>query len=304
LFAKRVAAHRARDGHGDLLADDVFCLPDGPRIRDCLEFDDQLRYGDGLADAAFLAMDLERLHRPDLARRFLDSYREAAHDEWPSSLEHFYVAMRAHVRAKVAAIRDDDRAAADLMHLALSHLERGRVRLVLVGGSPATGKTTLARAVAAATGFDLLRSDVVRKELSGLSATDAAPAPLDAGLYSPPWTGRTYEALGWRAARSLALGRSVILDASWATPETRALAQALATNAHAELIAVRCIASEEVAAARAAQRTAAHDASDAGPRIAVALAHRFAPWRDAHDIDTERPQAEAVATALSHLGPF
>ena len=37
LFDARIAANRARDGHGDLLADDVFCLPDGPRVLDCLD---------------------------------------------------------------------------------------------------------------------------------------------------------------------------------------------------------------------------------------------------------------------------
>ncbi len=41
-------------------------LPDGPRVLDCLEFDDRLRYVDGLDDAAFLAMDLERLGAPSL----------------------------------------------------------------------------------------------------------------------------------------------------------------------------------------------------------------------------------------------
>ena len=67
LFADRVAAGRVRDGHGDLLADDVFLLEDGPRVLDCLEFDAGLRAGDVLADTAFLAMDLERLGRLDLA---------------------------------------------------------------------------------------------------------------------------------------------------------------------------------------------------------------------------------------------
>ena len=37
------------------------------RILDCLEFDDGLRWLDGLDDACFLAMDLERLGAPDLA---------------------------------------------------------------------------------------------------------------------------------------------------------------------------------------------------------------------------------------------
>jgi aminoglycoside phosphotransferase family enzyme len=64
LFADRIRAGRIVDGHGDLLADDVFCTADGPVPLDCLEFDDRLRFVDGVDDAAFLAMDLEFLGRP------------------------------------------------------------------------------------------------------------------------------------------------------------------------------------------------------------------------------------------------
>lgn len=32
LFVQRIADGYVRDGHGDLLADDIFCLDDGPRI--------------------------------------------------------------------------------------------------------------------------------------------------------------------------------------------------------------------------------------------------------------------------------
>ena len=99
----------ARDGHGDLLADDVFCLPDGPRVLDCLEFDDTLRYGDVLADVAFLAMDLERLGGSDLARTFLDAYAEFSGTTWPASLEHFYVAQRALVRCKLRGVKNSPR---------------------------------------------------------------------------------------------------------------------------------------------------------------------------------------------------
>src|SRR5688572_10122204 len=38
LFESRVAEGHARDGHGDLLAEDIFLLEDGPRILDCLDF--------------------------------------------------------------------------------------------------------------------------------------------------------------------------------------------------------------------------------------------------------------------------
>ena len=66
LLAERIAAGRIVDGHGDLPAEDIFCLDDGPRVLDGLEFDDRLRWGDVLY-TAFLAMDLDRLGRLDLA---------------------------------------------------------------------------------------------------------------------------------------------------------------------------------------------------------------------------------------------
>ena len=51
LWQERIAAGSACDGHGDLQAADIFCLDDGPRILDCIEFDDRFRYGDVVADS-------------------------------------------------------------------------------------------------------------------------------------------------------------------------------------------------------------------------------------------------------------
>jgi hypothetical protein len=309
LFAARIAAGRACDGHGDLLADDVFCLEDGPRALDCLEFDARLRAGDGLADAAFLAMDLERLGRRDLAGRFLDRYRDAAGDAWPPSLAHHYVAYRAHVRTKVACLRhrqgDSGSAgeARQLLALALDRLERARVRLVLVGGPPATGKTTLALGLGERTGWAVLHSDVVRKQLAGVEGC-RADAPLDTGIYAPQWTARTYEALVARAAEQLELGCSVVLDASWAAPEWRELARAAAARTHSDVVALRCLAPVEVARARAAGRArAGTDASDASSDIAGAVAARFAAWPDAFELDATLPAADVVRRALDRVGP-
>ena len=105
LFAARAQAGRIVDGHGDLLADDIFCLDDGPRILDCLDFDDRLRWVDGLDDAAFLAMDLERLGAPELAEQFTGWYAEYSGDPAPTSLRHHYAAYRSLVRAKVDFLR-------------------------------------------------------------------------------------------------------------------------------------------------------------------------------------------------------
>ena len=164
LFAARVAQDRVIDGHGDLLTDDILCLDDEPRVLDCLEFDDRLRFLDGLDDIAFLAMDVEHLGAPELAARLLDWYAEFADDPAPPSLRHHYLAYRAFVRAKVAGIRhaQGDEAmgtkAVSLADLALRHLRSGAVRLVLVGGLPGTGKSTLGGLLADRLGMVLLSS--------------------------------------------------------------------------------------------------------------------------------------------------
>lgn len=307
-FDARIAAGRARDGHGDLLADDVFCLPDGPRVLDCLEFDDHLRYGDVLADVSFLAMDLERLGRADLARHFLDRYAEAAGDAWPESLEHFCVAYRALVRTKVACLRAADGVAGAagsaraLLSLARSHLESGRVRLLLVGGSPGTGKTTLASALARHLQCPVLHSDEVRKELAGVALTVRHRAAVDAGIYTPEWDARTYDALGERAREHLARGLNVVLDASWSDPARRAAAAAIAASTSSELIALRCSVAPDVAAARVAARASiGTDASDATAEMAGVLGERFAEWPDAWVVDTAATPEVVASSVLAAL---
>ncbi|HEX6419475.1 MAG TPA: AAA family ATPase [Acidimicrobiales bacterium] len=305
LFRRRIAEGRACDGHGDLLADDVFLLDDGPRVLDCIEFDDGLRYGDTLADVAFLAMDLERLGRPDLAERFLRAYREHADDTWPASLEHHHVAYRAQVRAKVTAIRaaqghgEAVPEARRLLGTALRHLEAGRVRLVLVGGLPGTGKSTLARALGDALGATVLRSDEMRKELAGIPADRHAPDAFGQGIYSATATADTYGELVRRAEVALGMGETVVLDASWNEERWRERARAAAVRVHADLVELRCAAPAEVAAARIRARTAAgDDVSDASPAVAAAMAVRADPWPAAVTISTEGAPSVTVATAL------
>lgn len=308
LFDQRVAAGRACDGHGDLLADDIFCLDDGPRVLDCLEFDDTLRLDDPLADVAFLAMDLERLGRPDLGQGFLTAYRTAAHDTWPASLAHHHIAYRAQVRAKVSAIRADQRVpgssekAQRLIGLSLSHLEAARVRLVLVGGLPGTGKSTLAAGLGDALGALVLRSDVVRKELAGLSSEQPAAAPYGEGIYAPTWTDATYQELLHRARHSLHRGESVVLDASWSDERHRVDARQVAAETVSDLVELRCVAPPDVVAARLAERAAeGGDASDADRDIANAMSARAHPWPTSVTIDTTPDPHTVLDAALGHL---
>ncbi len=310
LLVQRIADGHIRDGHGDLLADDIFCLDDGPRLLDCLEFDDQLRYGDVLADVAFLAMDLERLGHRDLADRLLDRYRQHSGDSWPTSLADLYIAYRAVVRSKVAclSISADDSTttsaaamtARGLLALAAEHLARGRVRLVLVGGPPATGKTTLARELERRTGWTVVHSDEVRKRLAGLEPTTSAEGELDAGLYTPGWNNRTYDAVLDTARELLSRGESVIADASWSDETRRKNAASLAESTSSVLVSFLLTTPAEIADARA--RARASSQSDASDALAGVLRVRFAPWPGAIHLDATEPVNVLAARVLEELG--
>lgn len=308
LFDARVAAGRIVDGHGDLLADDVFCLEDGPRVLDCLEFDDRLRFLDGLDDIAFLAMDLDRLGAPEPAVLLLDRYAEFAGDPAPPALRAHYQAYRAFVRAKVACLRHSQSAAAaatqaiEYAELTLRHLRHGQVRLILVGGLPGTGKSTLAGQLADRLGAVLLSSDRLRKELAGINPHDSASAPFGEGIYTPARTERVYTELLHRAEQLLAHGETVVLDASWTRQAHRDAATAVAARTHSELLALRCTAPEPVTTTRLRERTGTP--SDAGHTIATAMAHTAQPWPDATDLDTTGPPALTLTTALEAInGP-
>ncbi len=307
LLEGRVADGWIRDGHGDLLCDDVYCLADGPRALDCLAFDDRLRHGDVLGDIAFLAMDMEARGHPGLAALLVREWSRALDERHPASLEDLYVAYRAHVRSKVAALRSVQRDAgagprARALHgLALAHLERARVRLVLVGGAPGTGKSTVAAGLAEATGWTVLSTDTIRRDLVRAGDLPAPTGVPDEGLYAPAATEHVYAEMLRRAQARLGLGESVVLDASWGRDDRRERARRVAAAGGAAIEEIRCALAPALAAERVrARRAAGEGASDATPAIAERLAAREEPWPEAHTLDTAGPP-EQVAGAAREL---
>ena len=311
LFALR-AMTSVIDGHGDLMAEDIFCLEDGPRILDCLEFDDRLRHVDQVDDATFLAMDLEHLGAPALASRFLDWYAEFSGDHAPTSLVEHYLAYRAFVRAKVECVRHGQgivaagEQARRFAIAALTHLQRAAVKLVLVGGAPGTGKSTLGAGVADRLGMSLLSSDRVRKELAHLSPEAPAGAGLREGIYAPESTRQVYAELMRRAALLLRMGESVVVDATWASEEHRGVARQVAEHCTADLVQLRCEVSPEVADLRLDTRppmSAAGTRSDATATVAAGLRATFDPWADAQVLDTTGVVGESVDAAVRLVRP-
>jgi aminoglycoside phosphotransferase family enzyme/predicted kinase len=231
------------DTHGDLRLDHVYLLlRDAGAAReiviiDCIEFNERFRHADPVADMAFLVMDLEAAGHHGLASAFADAYFQASGDFDGRDLLPFYTAYRAAVRGKVEGLKSaapevaaDDRTRAGQKSrarwlLALGALEAAPQRpcLLLVGGLPGTGKSTLAGGLAERAGFTVIRSDPVRKELAGIPAATAAsgPSAFGQGIYTPEWTDRTYAECLRRAEAELFEGGRVLVDASFAAEVRR-----------------------------------------------------------------------------------
>jgi len=308
LLEDRLAGGHVVDGHGDLLCDDIFVLDDGPRILDCLAFRDDFRCADVVADLAFLAMDLDRLGQPDLVDPLVAAYAELSGHPVPASLLHAWRSHRALVRAKVACIRHaqgDPTAANEARSLMALAIEQGSLAwpvVVLVGGPPGTGKTTVAEGLGAAMGATVLHSDEVRKELAGLDRTADGRSTPGAGIYDDGHTDATYAELWRRAAVVAGAGEPVVLDASWAERRRREALRRAARDAAVRLVELCCEAPPSVAAARIeARRAAGGDASDATAEVADWMRARFDPWPEAVVIDGSRPADDAVAQAVAVL---
>jgi aminoglycoside phosphotransferase family enzyme/predicted kinase len=230
---ERRAQGRVCDGHGDLHTRNL-CMIDGQiTAYDCLEFDDSLRCADVAADVGFLAMDLARLGRNDLAREFIAEYVRASGDGSIAEPARFFGFHYAIVRAMVEWIRLGQsetpaaerpaiiRAIRDFTMLAAGYAVEPAT--VLMMGLPATGKSTLGRALARHMRATVIESDRVRKELHGVAPTGRGPPEI----YGADATGRTYAAL---ADRVTSIRGSAVIDASHHTRAARASSIAAAIS--------------------------------------------------------------------------
>ncbi len=308
LLRRRQAEQRIRDCHGDLHAEHV-CFTDPPVIFDCIEFTERFRYCDVAAEIAFLAMDLVYRGAPDLAAQLVGRYAALAGDPELPRLIPFYACYRAYVRGMVDALTSDEpevaaavRAAADAgarRHFALAYRYTWADSpcLVVVAGLSGSGKSGIATALAARTGFVHLNSDVVRKQLAGLPP-DARPGEA---IYSAAHSERTYTALIEGAREALAGGRGVILDATFQLRKGRDAARALAAQCGIPVLIVECTCGpDEVRRRLAARQASGTNPSDADWQVYLQQRDRYQAFAPDEQetrlaLDTSGPVDDAVA---------
>lgn len=227
LLAQRLSSGRVREGHGDLHLANLVLIGDEVVPFDGIEFNDALRWIDVASDMAFAWMDLLDHDQPGLANGLLSDWLDASGDSGAPDVLPFFAVYRALVRAKVALIRSTQTgadAAASLGEargytgLAQRMAHPPAPQLVITHGLSGSGKTWASSRwlQAEASGRAIrLRSDVERKRLHGLSATQASGSGMNTGLYSPQAHGDTYAHLLERTGHLLREGWSVLVDAAF-----------------------------------------------------------------------------------------
>ncbi|MEO1198388.1 MAG: AAA family ATPase [Pseudomonadota bacterium] len=274
LIDRRVANGFVRRGHGDLHLGNIARIGGDLVIFDALEFDEDLATVDILYDIAFLLMDLwtrgEGQHANDLLG-LICAERQYDSDLDGLALLPIHLSMRAAVRAKVAHLTSghldgDDKARKEhearwFFQAAEDFIAPTAPHLIAVGGLSGSGKSTVARTLApdigTAPGALHLRSDIERKRLAGVAPTDRLPP----GSYTPEASALVYDWLMGLAARVLASGHSVVVDAVFAREQERHAIADVAERCGVAFQGLWLTAPADVLIARANDRTG--DASDA-----------------------------------------
>ena len=263
--------------HGDLHLANIALIDGAPRLFDAIEFDPAIATTDILYDLAFTLMDLihfeMRRHRTRCSTATLPSASDDNLDGL--AVLPLFLSMRAAIRAHVLFTKSEQMAdgqaawheAKRYFDLALRLANPKPPLLIAIGGLSGTGKSVLAFGLAGMVepppGAVIVRSDVMRKHLFGVSET----TPLPEAAYQAETSRRVYDLLSKTASRILAQGCSVILDAAFLREAQRAGLPDLARRHRARFVGLFLTADLATRLSRIGRRE--HDASDATRDVAM-----------------------------------
>lgn len=300
-----------RECHGDLHLENLVLLDGEVLAFDCLEFRDELRWIDVMADVAFVTMDLTNRGQSSLAHRLTNAYLEAANDVTGLHVLRFYQAYRALVRAEVLAIRlrnasprseraDTDalkRAANNYLKLAERYTWAPCPVLIITHGVSGSGKTTVTQPLLEELGAVRLRSDVERRRAESaiaVSNSRSEPAARES-RYSHAARQAVYDYLRMSAEQILQAGFSAIVDATFLQRAQRASFRELAAELQVPFVILACETSPAQLQTRVHERLAAgRDPSEATPAVVEQQLRECEPLT---------PDEQRIAITVNTAGP-
>lgn len=308
LIAARRTQGFVRECHGDMRPGNITILDGVVTIFGGVEFNPYLRWIDTMNDIAFLLMELEAQGASGLASRLMDLYLEDTGDYAGLALLRFYQTYCALVRAKVTVNRwaqkkleVAERTAMraryrNYLDLALRYTRSLPRLLIIAHGPSGVGKTTLTNPLLERLGAIRIRSDVERKRLFGLAPLERSGSGQFTGIYTSEANQRTYQRIEDLAAKVLAAGFPVIVEATFLRRRARNAMRTLAERMKSVLIILDLRATPATLHARITERQRlGTDASEAGVEV---LDHQLAT---AEPLAAEEMNAVMVVDTESSL---
>lgn len=256
VFQARKDLGYVRACHGDVHLENIVLLNYQPVLFDAIEFNEEFRWTDIMADLGFLVMDFKDKQHIHYANRLVSVYLEHTGDYHGLQVLPYYTTYRALVRAKVSLLRASqpglsEAEQADLwdqyrnyIQLALSEIAPRQVCLMLMHGFSGSGKSTLARWLVEKVGAIQLRSDVERKRLSGVGRIMSSRAPINQGIYRDSVTQRIYQRLSDLAMQVISAHFPVIVDATFLKRDHRKIFADLAARLSVPFLILDCQADD------------------------------------------------------------
>jgi predicted kinase len=163
--------------------------------------------------------------------------------------------------------------------------------LIVFGGLPGTGKTTIARAIATRRSATYLRIDAIEQAIRNAGVLAAGVGPAG------------YAVANVLAEANLANGRMVVTDCVNPVAESREAWRAIASRTQTRLIEVEIICSDPLEHRRRVEGRMSDIPGLVVPTWQSVLDREYAVWQGPHLIvDTARlPSDEAIAAVERHI---
>ncbi|MDQ8039270.1 MAG: AAA family ATPase [Rickettsiella sp.] len=256
LLQERKKQGFIRDCHGDLHLANIILYKNKPMLFDRLEFNEDLRWTDVIADLAFLMMDLTEKKQLRFSNQLLNTYLSYTGDYQGLALLPYYLTYRAVVRAKIALFRlaqpglnDKEKQEIkneyyNFIKLAEFYTLPSNPCLIITHGFAGSGKTTTAKNIAKYCGAIQVNSDIIRKRLFHIPINSRSNSGVNSGIYTSEATKETYKELVYFSKLIVISGFTVVIDASFLLQAQRAIFYEIANQLKVPFFILHCQAKD------------------------------------------------------------